>query len=193
MTTANMLDTIQPALRDRMEVIRLAGYTEEEKREIARRHLMPKQMEENGITAKDLHISKTALTAIIQQYTQEAGLRQLEREIGRICRKVARRIAEGHKGSVQRFAEKPARVSGRAQRSFLRKCLKKDQIGVATGLAWTAVGGDVLFIEALRMKGKGNLVLTGQLGDVMRESAQAAYSYAKSRAKELEIDRRRFQ
>ena len=98
MTTANVLDTIQPPLRDRMEVIRLAGYTEEEKREIARRHLLPKQMEENGITSKDLHISKSALAAIILQYTQEAGLRQLEREIGRISRKVARRIAEDHKG-----------------------------------------------------------------------------------------------
>ncbi len=108
MTTANVLDTIQPPLRDRMEVIRLAGYTEEEKREIARRHLMPKQLEENGMTAKDLHISKTALTALIQQYTQEAGLRQLEREIGRICRKVARRIAEGHKGSVSVSLKKPA-------------------------------------------------------------------------------------
>jgi ATP-dependent Lon protease len=186
MTTANVLDTIQPALRDRMEVIRLAGYTEEEKREIAIRHLIPKQMEENGITAKDLHLSKTALITIIQQYTQEAGLRQLEREIGKICRKVARKIAEGHKGGV--------RVSLKSVHEFLGppkiipdEVLKKDQIGVATGLAWTAVGGDVLFIEALRMKGKGSLVLTGQLGDVMRESAQAAYSYAKARAKELDI------
>jgi len=186
MTTANVLDTIQPALRDRMEVIRLAGYTEEEKREIAIRHLIPKQMEENGITAKNLHLSKTALITIIQQYTQEAGLRQLEREIGKICRKVARKIAEGHKGGV--------RVSLKSVHEFLGppkiipdEVLKKDQIGVATGLAWTAVGGDVLFIEALRMKGKGSLVLTGQLGDVMRESAQAAYSYAKARAKELDI------
>ena len=187
MTTANVLDTIQPALRDRMEVIRLAGYTEEEKREIARRHLLPKQIEENGITARDVHISKTAVASIILQYTLEAGLRQLEREIGTICRKVARRIAEGHKGIV--------RVSLRNLHEFLGapkvmpdEVLKKDQIGVATGLAWTAVGGDVLFIEALKMKGKGNLVLTGQLGEVMRESAQAAYSYAKSRAKELEIN-----
>ena len=112
MTTANVLDTIQPALRDRMEVIRLAGYTEEEKREIAIRHLLPKQMEENGITSRELNISKTALSAMIQQYTQEAGLRQLEREIGRICRKIARRIAEGHKGTIQSFAKKFARVSG---------------------------------------------------------------------------------
>ena len=186
MTTANILDTIQPALRDRMEVIRLAGYTEEEKREIAIRHLMPKQMDENGITAKDLHISKTALTTIIQQYTQEAGLRQLEREIGRICRKVARKIAEGHKGSIRVSLKNVHEFLG-APKIIPEEVLKKDQIGVATGLAWTAVGGDVLFIEALRMRGKGNLVLTGQLGDVMRESAQAAYSYAKARAKELDI------
>jgi ATP-dependent Lon protease len=186
MTTANILDTIQPALRDRMEVIRLAGYTEEEKREIAIRHLLPKQMDENGITAKDLNVSKTALTTIIQQYTQEAGLRQLEREIGRICRKVARKIAEGHKGAIRVSLKNVHEFLG-APKIIPEEALKKDQVGVATGLAWTAVGGDVLFIEALRMKGKGNLVLTGQLGDVMRESAQAAYSYAKSRAKELDI------
>ena len=187
MTTANILDTIQPPLRDRMEVIRLAGYTEEEKREIARRHLLPKQMDENGISSKDLHISKTALTAIIQQYTQEAGLRQLEREIGRISRKVARKIAEGHKGSIRVSLKNVHEFLG-APKVIPEEALKKDQIGVATGLAWTAVGGDVLFIEALRMRGKGNLVLTGQLGEVMRESAQAAYSYAKSRAKELDIN-----
>ena len=186
MTTANVLDTIQPALRDRMEVIRLAGYTEEEKREIARRHLMPKQIEENGITARNLHVSKTALTAIIQQYTQEAGLRQLEREIGSICRKVARRIAEGQTETVRVSLKNLHEFLG-APKILPEEVLKKDQIGVATGLAWTAVGGDVLFIEALRMKGKGALVLTGQLGEVMRESAQAAYSYAKSRAKELDI------
>jgi ATP-dependent Lon protease len=186
MTTANVLDTVQPALRDRMEVIRLAGYTEEEKLEIARRHLMPKQIEENGITAKNLHISKKALSVVIQQYTQEAGLRQLEREIGRICRKVARRIAEGKSETVRATPKNVHEFLG-PPKSFPEEVLRKDQVGVATGLAWTAVGGDVLFIEALRMKGKGQLVLTGQLGEVMRESAQAAYSYAKSRARELEI------
>ena len=191
MTTANVLDTIQPALRDRMEVIRLAGYTEEEKREIARRHLLPKQIEENGITSRDLHISKTALATIILQYTQEAGLRQLEREIGTVCRKVARRIAEGHKGIVRVSLKNLHEFLG-APKVMPDEVLKKDQIGVATGLAWTAVGGDVLFIEALKMRGKGNLVLTGQLGEVMRESAQAAYSYAKSRAKELEINEEDF-
>src|SRR5687767_4466826 len=146
MTTANVLDTVQAALRDRMEVIRLAGYTEEEKQEIARRHLLPKQMDETGITPKDVHISRTALAAIILRYTHEAGLRQLEREIGSICRKVARRIGEGRK--------EPVRVSLRNLHEFLGvpkvtpdEVLKKDQIGVATGLAWTAVGGEVLFIE----------------------------------------------
>jgi ATP-dependent Lon protease len=192
MTTANVLDTVQPALRDRMEVIRLAGYTEEEKLEIARRHLLPKQIEENGIAAKNVHISKRALAAVIQQYTQEAGLRQLEREIGRVCRKVARRIAEG-KSETVRVTPKNLHEYLGAPKVFPEEILKKDQIGVATGLAWTAVGGDVLFIEALRMKGKGQLVLTGQLGEVMRESAQAAYSYAKSRARELDIPEEDFE
>src|SRR5436190_7345050 len=187
MTTANILDPVQSALRDRMEVIRLAGYTEEEKLEIARRHLLPKQMEENGITAKNLNISRSALLSLIQRYTQEAGLRQMEREIGSICRKVARRIGEGEQGMVRVSANNLHEFLG-APKIIPEEVLKKDQIGVATGLAWTAVGGDVLFVEALRMKGKGSLVLTGQLGDVMRESAQAAYSYAKSRAKELQID-----
>jgi len=186
MTTANVLDTIQSALRDRMEVIRLAGYTEEEKMEIARRHLFPKQMEETGIAAKDVHISRTAMGAIIQRYTHEAGLRQLEREIGSICRKVARRIGEGRKELVRVSLRNLHECLG-APKVTPDEVLKKDQIGVATGLAWTAVGGDVLFIEALRIKGKGNLVLTGQIGEIMRESAQAAYSYAKSRAKELDI------
>jgi len=191
MTTANVLDTIQPALRDRMEVIRLAGYTEEEKREIARRHLLPKQTEENGITARELNLSATALNAIIGQYTHEAGLRQLEREIGAICRKVARRIAEGNKRTVRISLKNLHEFLG-APKVIPEEVLKKDQIGVATGLAWTAVGGDILFIEALRVKGKGGLVLTGQLGEVMRESAQAAFSYAKSRAKELEINEEDF-
>jgi ATP-dependent Lon protease len=187
MTTANILDSVQSALRDRMEVIRLAGYTEEEKLEIARRHLLPKQMDENGITARNLNISRSALLAVIQRYTQEAGLRQLEREIASICRKVARRLGEGDQNVVKVSANNLHEFLG-APKIIPEEVLKKDQIGVATGLAWTAVGGDVLFVEALRMKGKGNLVLTGQLGEVMRESAQAAYSYAKSRAKELQID-----
>ena len=191
MTTANVLDTIQPALRDRMEVIQLSGYTEEEKLEIARRHLLPKQLEETGVTAKHLHFSKTALAAVIGRYTREAGLRQLEREIGAVCRKVARRVAEGDAARVNVTPQNLHEFLG-APKIFPEERLKKDQIGVATGLAWTAVGGDVLFVEAMRLKGKGNLVLTGQLGDVMKESAQAAFSYAKSRAAELGIDEEDF-
>jgi ATP-dependent Lon protease len=189
MTTANVLDTIQPALRDRMETIALSGYTEEEKLEIARRHLVPKQVEENGLGKTDVKFDRKALTKIISEYTQEAGLRQLEREIGKVCRKVARKKAE------QDDAFKPVRVTAENLREFLRVprvyiegALKKDQIGVVTGLAWTAVGGDIMFIEALKTKGKGKLALTGQLGEVMQESAQAAYSFAKARATELNID-----
>jgi ATP-dependent Lon protease len=192
MTTANVLDTVQPALRDRMEVIRLAGYTEEEKVEIARRHLIPKQIEENGITARNLQLSKPALAGIVKQYTQEAGLRQFEREIGTICRKVARRIAEG-RSEIVRVTQKNIHEFLGTPKFLPEEILKKDQIGVATGLAWTAAGGDVLFFEALRMRGKGGLVLTGQLGEVMRESAQAAYSYAKSRARELGIPEEDFE
>jgi ATP-dependent Lon protease len=189
MTTANVLDTIQPALRDRMEIIPLSGYTEEEKLEIARRHLVPKQVDENGLAKNDVRFEKKAIAKIIGEYTQEAGLRQLEREIGKVCRKVARKKAEQESGFI------PIRVTTENLREFLRVpkvyiegALKKDQIGVVTGLAWTAVGGDIMFIEALRTKGKGKLVLTGQIGEVMQESAQAAHSFAKARAKELGID-----
>lgn len=194
MTTANVLDTIQPALRDRMEIISLSGYTEEEKLEISKRHLLPKQIEENGLGKNDLSIDKKAMLSIIGQYTHEAGLRQLEREIGKVCRKVARKKAE----SIEDF--KPVKVTRenvadflRAPKIFPEAALKKDQIGVVTGLAWTAVGGDILFIEALRLRGKGNLVLTGQLGDVMQESARAAFSYAKARAVELGINEEDFE
>ncbi|HKX32768.1 MAG TPA: endopeptidase La [Blastocatellia bacterium] len=187
MTTANILDTIQPALRDRMEIIRLAGYTEEEKLQIILRHLMPKQMDENGINPEYLHISEPALRDAIAKYTRESGLRQLEREIGKICRKVARRVAEGDTSQVKVTVKNLHDFLG-VPKIELDEMLKHDQIGVATGLAVTATGGDVLFIEAITMKGKGSLQLTGQLGEVMRESAQAAYSYAKARAKVLEID-----
>ena len=189
MTTANMLDTIQPALRDRMEVISLSGYTEEEKIEIARRHLVPKQVAENGLSKKDVSFDRRAIARIVSEYTQEAGLRQLEREIGKVCRKVARRKAEQEK----KF--RPIKVTFdnlkdflRAPRIFNESKLKKDTIGTVTGLAWTAVGGDILFIEALKTKGKGKLMLTGQIGEVMQESAHAAHSYAKARASQLGID-----
>ena len=188
MTTANVLDTIQPALRDRMEVITLAGYTEEEKLEIARRHLIAKQIEENGLRRGDVRFDRKAIRKIIAEYTREAGLRQLEREIGKIARKVARQKAE------LETEFKPVKVTEAVVRDYLRKpkifqdeALKTDEIGTATGLAWTAVGGEILFIEAIRTKGKGNLMLTGQLGEVMRESGQAAFSYAKARAADLGI------
>jgi len=195
MTTANVLDTIQPALRDRMEIIRLSGYTEEEKLEITKRHLVPKQIEENGLEKNDVKFDKKALQVVIGQYTQEAGLRQLEREVGKICRKVARQKAE-----LEEEEFKPVKVTAETVKNYLRapkifpeEALKKDQIGIVTGLAWTAVGGDILFIEALKTRGKGKLVLTGQLGEVMQESAQAAFSYAKSRAGELGIDENLFE
>jgi ATP-dependent Lon protease len=187
MTTANVLETIQPALRDRMEIIRLAGYTEEEKLQITLRHLLPKQMEENGIKPEHLHITDQALRDAIVQYTRESGLRQLEREIGKICRKVAVRVAEGNTEQVKVTVKNLHEFLG-VPKIEPDEMLKHDQIGVATGLAVTATGGDILFIEAITMRGKGMLQLTGQLGEVMRESAQAAYSYAKARSKELGID-----
>jgi ATP-dependent Lon protease len=191
MTTANVLETIQPALRDRMEVIRLAGYTEEEKTEIARRHIIPKQMDAHGITARHLKISRMALKAIILQYTHESGLRQFEREIAQICRKVARRVAEGDDTQVRVTQENVQEFLG-IPHIHPDEVLKKDQVGVATGLAWTPAGGDVLFIEALTTTGKGALLLTGQLGEVMKESAQAAFSWSKARADELGIDIEKF-
>jgi ATP-dependent Lon protease len=189
MTTANVLDTVQPALRDRMEIISLSGYTEEEKLEIAKRHLIPKQTEENGLEKDDVKFDRKAITKTITEYTQEAGLRQLERELGKVCRKVARAKAEQEKDF------KPVKITAENLKDYLRVshifnegALKKDEIGTVTGLAWTAVGGDILFIEALKTKGKGKLLLTGQLGEVMQESAQAAFSYAKARSVDLGID-----
>ena len=188
MTTANVLDTIQPALRDRMEIISLSGYTEEEKLEIAKRHLIPKQIEENGLAKDDVKFDRKAITKIISEYTQEAGLRHLEREIGKVARKIARKKAEleGEFRPIRVMAE-DVKEYLRSPKIFQEGALKKDQIGTVTGLAWTAVGGDILFIEALKVKGKGKLMLTGQLGDVMQESAQAAFSYAKARSSELGI------
>ena len=189
MTTANVLDTIQPALRDRMEIIFLSGYTEEEKLEIAKRHLLPKQIEENGLDKADVKFDRKALQKVIGEYTQEAGLRQLEREIGKICRKIARKKAE-LEDEFEPIKVIPQTVKDylRAPKIFPEVALKKDEIGTVTGLAWTAVGGDILFIEALKTKGKGKLQLTGQLGEVMQESAQAAFSFAKARAEELGIN-----
>lgn len=189
MTTANMLETIQPALRDRMEVIQLSGYTAEEKLEIARRHLIPKQISENGLDPKDVSFERQAINRIVTEYTREAGLRQLEREIGKIARKVARKKAEleGDFKAVKISADSVPEYL-RVPKVYNETALAKDQIGTVTGLAWTAVGGDILFIEAIKTKGKGKLMLTGQLGEVMQESAQAAFSFAKARAEELGID-----
>lgn len=189
MTTANMLDTIQPALRDRMEIIQLSGYTEEEKLEIAKRHLVPKQVVENGLVKGDVKFDRNAIKLIVSEYTREAGLRQLEREIGKIARKVARKKAELEENFSQVIvAAENVSEYLRVPKVFNETALKDDQIGTVTGLAWTAVGGDILFIEALKTKGKGKLQLTGQLGEVMQESAQAAFSYAKARYAELGID-----
>ncbi len=188
MTTANVLDTIQPALRDRMEIIYLSGYTEEEKHEIAKRHLIPKQIEENGLAKTDVRFDKRSIALMTSEYTQEAGLRQLEREIGKVCRKVARQKAElGKKFKVVKVTAENLKDYLRTPKVFNESALKKNEIGTVTGLAWTAVGGEILFIEALRTKGKGKLLLTGQLGEVMQESAQAAYTYAKARASQLGI------
>ncbi|HEV7175465.1 MAG TPA: endopeptidase La, partial [Solirubrobacteraceae bacterium] len=184
-TTANTLDTIPGPLRDRMEVIQLAGYTEEEKLQIAKRYLVPRQIERNGLTKSKIAFTDPALRVIISDYTREAGVRQLEREIGSVCRKVARQVAEGSVKRKVTVTEPRARELLGRQRFYSEVRRRTSRPGVATGLAWTPVGGDVLFIEATAMPGKGNLTITGQLGDVMKESAQAALSYVRSNADEL--------
>jgi ATP-dependent Lon protease len=188
-TTANILDPVPPALRDRLEVIELPGYIEDEKLAIARRFLVPKQLEEHGLAPAQLRFSEGALRELIRSYTHEAGVRNLEREIGSICRKVARGVASGEDvphlvgtQSLEKYLGPPRYFAGVAE--------EKDQVGVATGVSWTPAGGDVMAIEVAALEGKGNLTLTGQLGDVMRESAQAALSYARSRAKELGLRER---
>ncbi len=180
--TANLTDTIQPAFLDRMEVLRLSGYTEDEKVEIAKRHIIPKQLEEHGITPEHLLLTDKALRTIINGYTRESGLRNVEREIAAICRKVARRVAEGQPATVRVTPANVYKYLG-APKILPEEILKNDQVGIATGLAWTASGGDVMFIEATAYKGKGRLTLTGSLGDVMKESAQAALSFARTRAR----------
>ncbi|MBI2962546.1 MAG: endopeptidase La [Deltaproteobacteria bacterium] len=185
-TTANYLEPVPPALRDRMEVIELAGYTEEEKLEIARRHLIPKQQTENGLTAENVELATEAVQEIIRSYTREAGLRNLEREIGRVCRKVARRVTEGNTDRVVVDAAKVHEFLG-PEKFFSEIAERVQEPGVATGLAWTPNGGEILFIEATRMAGKKSLTLTGHLGDVMKESAQAALSFIRSRAEKLGI------
>lgn len=185
--TANVLDSVPSALRDRLEVIRLAGYSAEQKLAIARRYLIPRQLEANGLQTGDLDFSNNALHRVITEYTAEAGLRNLEREIGSICRKIARRRAEGN--------SRPVRVSGATVATYLGppRFADEDKLGchetgVATGLAWTEVGGQILHVEASAMPGSGQLHLTGQLGTVMKESAQAALSYARAHAEQYGID-----
>jgi ATP-dependent Lon protease len=185
--TANMLDTIPGPLRDRMEVIQLSGYTEEEKLQIARRYLVRRQLEANGLSPEQCEITDEALRRIIQDYTREAGVRNLEREIGSVLRNVAVRIAEGSVTHLRIDADDVTAILG--PRRFENEIATRTSVpGVATGLAWTPVGGDILFIEATRVPGQGRLVLTGQLGEVMKESAQIALSLAKSRARDMGLD-----
>jgi ATP-dependent Lon protease len=185
-TTANVLDTIPGPLRDRMEVIQLPGYTAQEKLQIARRYLVPRQLASTGLTAEQCEISDEALLSIIDDYTREAGVRNLEREIGNVFRNVAVRIAEG---SAQQVKIDPDDLPGiLGPRKFEAEVAMRSGVpGVATGLAWTPVGGDILFVEAARMPGAGKLILTGQLGEVMKESAQAALSLIKARSTQLGI------
>jgi ATP-dependent Lon protease len=190
-TTANLIDPIPSPLRDRMEIITLSGYTAEEKLGIAKNFLIPKQLKEHGITEKDLRIHNSALLQIITHYTREAGVRNLEREIANICRKVARKIAEGKIKTYHVSASNLSKYLG-VPKFLPEEEMEKDETGVATGLAWTETGGDIIYIEATTMKGKGNLTLTGQLGDVMKESAHAALSYIRSRAKTLGINNELF-
>jgi ATP-dependent Lon protease len=185
--TANVLDTIPGPLRDRMEIIQIPGYTEQEKLQIARRYLVARQLEANGLKPEQAAIADEALAAIIGDYTREAGVRNLEREIGTAFRHAAMKIAEGLADQVRIDAGNLAEILG--PRKFEAEVAMRTALpGVATGLAWTPVGGDILFIEATRMPGSGKLILTGQLGDVMKESAQAALSLVKSRAASLGID-----
>ncbi|MCL2102711.1 MAG: endopeptidase La [Syntrophorhabdaceae bacterium] len=184
--TANVTDPIPPALKDRMEIIRLSGYTDVDKLAIAKKFLLPNQMEANGIKPDRIKMQDKAILAVVNQYTREAGLRNLEREIGRICRKAARGIAEGEKGPFFVTAKNVPKYLG-VPIHIPEKEAEADEVGVATGLAWTPTGGDILFIEVSLVDGKGGVTITGNLGDVMRESAQAALTYVRSRADRLGI------
>jgi ATP-dependent Lon protease len=186
--TANILDAVPPPLQDRMEVIQLAGYTVEEKLHIAKRYLVPRQLEANGLKPSQIEFSDSALRAIIDEYTREAGVRNLERQVGTICRKVARQVAEGSVEGKVRISAKRARELLGKRRFFSEQRRRTKDPGVATGLAWTPVGGEVLFVEATAVPGSGNLTITGQLGDVMKESAQAALSWVRAHANELARD-----
>ena len=190
-TTANLLDPIQPAFRDRMEILHLPGYTEEEKLQIALRHLVPKQIKENALDDTLISFTRGAIKKIISLYTREAGVRNLEREISAVCRKVARKVAEG-KNRITRITSQNIEQYLGPHKIFRDQLRKTNRVGVATGVAWTATGGEILFVESTKMKGKGGLTLTGSLGDVMKESAQAALSYARAHTTELNIDPKMF-
>jgi ATP-dependent Lon protease len=180
--TANLLDPIQPAFLDRMEVLRLSGYIEEEKAQIARRHLLPKLLKDHGLERRQLRITNGGLRHLIQRYTKEAGVRNLERELAAICRKVAVRVVDGTAADTTTVRAADLHAYLGPEKHFPEELLDQDRVGVATGLAWTAAGGDLLFIEVVAVPGKGKLILTGQLGEVMKESAQAALSFAQSSA-----------
>jgi ATP-dependent Lon protease len=186
-TTANMLSPIPPPLRDRMEILELDGYTEEEKVRIAQQYLFPRQIRENSLRADEISIADEALRVVIRDYTREAGVRNLERQIGTMCRKVATKVAEEQGVSVHIGPEDVSSYLGKP-RFYFEAAERTEVPGVATGLVWTPTGGDITFIEATKMKGNKRLLLTGKLGDVMKESAQAAVSYVRSKAKELGID-----
>ena len=187
-TTANSLETIPYPLLDRMEVIEINGYTEEEKVEIAKRYLAPKQIAENGLTAENIAFTENGIREIIRGYTMEAGVRNLEREIGTVCRKAAIRVAEGRRKNKLLVTEKKAGEFLGVRKFVKDKPIEKDEVGSATGLAWTAVGGTTLIIEVSLMRGKGEILLTGKLGDVMKESARAGISYIRSNAAKYGID-----
>jgi ATP-dependent Lon protease len=189
--TANNLYDIPGPLRDRMEVIKIAGYTVEEKVEIAWRYLLPRLLEEHGITEKDLVFTDESLGFVSNRYSREAGLRNFERNLAAIMRKRARRKAEGEEGAWVIDNEKVEEVLG-IPRYAVEEAEKEPEVGVVTGLAWTSTGGDIMVIEALRMPGSGRLTVTGQLGDVMRESVDAAFSYVRSRARHLAIEDKAF-
>jgi ATP-dependent Lon protease len=186
-TTANVLETIPRPLLDRMEVLRLPGYILEDKVEIAKKYLIPRQKEENGLNRRQIRFTAKAIRRLIADYTREAGVRNLEREIGTCCRKVARQIAEGELERADVTEETLPTYLG-PQKFFSEMAQRKDDVGVATGMAWTPVGGVILFVEATVMPGGKGLVLTGQLGDVMKESAQAAFSFIRSHAEKLGVD-----
>src|SRR5262245_52111067 len=192
-TTANVLDTIPPALRDRMEVLRLPGYSEEDKLEIAKSHLVPRQIAEHGLTAEMVAFEDGAINRIISEYTSEAGLRNLEREIASICRKVARkRVEENPEGVITVNAENVPDYLG-PMKYFKEVAERTDRSGVATGLAWTQSGGDILFVETTKMRGRGRTIITGSLGDVMKESASAALSFIRANARRFGIDEKTFE